>query len=348
MKRNLGEDYLRDYAPLLGNSPAMRAIRDRIERIADTDATVLIRGESGVGKEIVAKAIHEASVRRGAPCVKVNCAALPAELLESELFGHEKGAFTGAHRRKLGKFELAHRGTLFLDEIGELPISLQSKLLHAVQDHVFARIGGTETITVDVRVIAATNRPLESAVRTGPFREDLYYRLKVVTLTVPPLRERPEEVPGLVRTFLERYNAQYRRAVTLGPRSLDLLRRYPWPGNVRELENIIKLVVVLQDPSVLERELDGAVPRPALPAPAPALPAPAAREEAAPEPAREPLHLLGRRASLAAQREAIAAALERARWNRVEAAKALHVSYKSLLYKMDQCGLSRKLTRRLA
>ncbi len=184
-----------DYAALLDGSPQMRAIRTIVENIADTDATVLIRGESGVGKDLVARAIHAASARRGGPFIKVNCAAIPGELLESELFGHERGAFTGAHRRKPGQFEYADNGAIFLDEIAELPLTLQAKLLHVLQDFRFSRVGGYGVIEVDARVIAATNRDLERAIDRGEFREDLYYRLNVVEIHVPPLRERREEIP---------------------------------------------------------------------------------------------------------------------------------------------------------
>jgi len=196
----------------------MRAIRSIIESIADTDTTVLIRGESGVGKDLIARAVHAASARGKGPFVKVNCAAIPQELLESELFGHEKGAFTGAHRRKPGQFEFANQGTIYLDEIGELPLSLQAKLLHVLQDFRFSRVGGHSTIEVDARVIAATNRRLEEAMAEGEFREDLYYRLNVVEIQVPPLRERREEIPALVAWFLDKFNSQYGRHKTVAHR----------------------------------------------------------------------------------------------------------------------------------
>ena len=322
----------RTLAPLLSHSPAMRAVRWSIEQVADTDATVLIRGESGVGKELVAKAIHAASLRRSRPFVKVNCAALPAELLESELFGHEKGAFTGAYRRKLGKFEVADSGTIFLDEIGDMPLGLQAKLLHVLQDHEFARVGGSDVIRVDVRVVASTNRNLEVAVAGGQFREDLYYRLKVVTLSVPPLRARREEIPLLARTFVARFNAQWRRNVALSAESLGLLADYAWPGNVRELENMMKRVVVLQREELLREEL-------AAPAPTDAAALPVLR---AVPPSKETLRDLARRAAIDAQREAIRDVLTRVNWNRAEAARLLNISYKALLYKIDQCGLGRK------
>src|SRR4029077_1354079 len=194
----------------------------------DTDTTVLIRGESGVGKDLIARAVHRASTRRDGPFVQVNCAAIPQDLLESELFGHEKGAFTGAYRRKPGQFEYANKGTVFLDEIAELPLALQAKLLHVLQDFRFSRIGGHGIVAVDARVIAATNRDLEDAMKRGEFREDLYYRLNVVEIRVPPLRERREEIPMLAKWFLAKFNAQYGRQKQLQPETLARLREHPW------------------------------------------------------------------------------------------------------------------------
>ena len=319
----------------------MRSLSHNIEQVAETNATVLIRGESGVGKEVVAKTIHFSSPRSRHPFVKVNCAALPAELLESELFGHEKGAFTGAYRRKGGTFELADGGTIFLDEIGDMPTALQAKLLHVLQDHAFTRVGGREIIKVDVRVIASTNRNLEVAMREGRFREDLYYRLKVVTLYVPPLRDRREEIPVLASRFLRLFNEQFHRDIALSPESMRLLTDYSWPGNVRELENMIKRVVVLRNERLLHEELTvaiDAVPPPNGPARRPAL-----------EPAQTgTLRDIVRRAALSAQREALLEVLEGVHWNRAEAARRLGISYKSLLYKIDQSGLARKRSLRPA
>src|SRR5438477_516845 len=206
-----------EHTPRLDGSAQMRAIRTVIQNIAEPDATVLIRGESGVGKDLVARAIHSASGRGHGPFVKVNCAAIPPGLLESELFGHEKGAFTGAHRRKPGQFEYANKGTIYLDEIAELPLALQAKLLHVLQDFRFARVGGNALVDVDTRVIAATNRDLELAMTRGEFREDLYYRLNVVEIHIPPLRERKEEIPLLAAWFLSRFNEQYGRSKQLSP-----------------------------------------------------------------------------------------------------------------------------------
>jgi len=235
------------HASLSDGSSQMRAIGTIIENVADTDATVLIRGESGVGKDLVARAIHASSSRRHGPFVKINCAALPSGLIESELFGHEKGAFTGAHRRKPGQFEHAHKGTIYLDEIGELPLALQAKLLHVLQDFRFSRVGGDGWVDVDSRVIAATNRNLEEAVARREFREDLYYRVNVVEIRVPPLRERREEIPALAAWFLEKFNTQYGRQRQLSPETMTHLQQHPWSGNVRELENIVRRLVVLTD-----------------------------------------------------------------------------------------------------
>jgi len=230
---------------LVSHSPAMRGVLDRIMRVAPLRATVLVFGESGVGKELVARAIHFNSPRRDFPFLAINCAAIPANLIESELFGHEKGSFTGAHARARGKFETAHRGTLFLDEIGETDTGTQAKLLRVLEEKEFMRVGGDQNVRVDVRVIAATNADLEAMVQRGTFRSDLYYRLKVVTIQVPPLRERRSDIPALVEAFLDelaRANAVPRKAIT--PEALAALQAYHWPGNVRELKNILESVLV--------------------------------------------------------------------------------------------------------
>ena len=325
-----------DYTNLFSGSARMRALLHDIRQVANTNATVLVQGESGVGKEVVAKTLHFTSNRRKRPFVKVNCASLPGELLESELFGHEKGAFTGAYRRKPGKFEIAERGTLFLDEVGELPLVLQAKLLHVLQDNEFGRVGGTEIITSDVRIIAATNRPLDKAIMDGTFREDLYYRLKVVDLHVPPLRERREEIAGLARTFVARFNEQFEREVTLSPESLRLLRDYPWPGNVRELENMMKRIVVLQGEHLLKQEL---APKTIAPS------TPRVMLTASGQERPKTLKEIARQAAVDAERDAIRDVLEQVHWNRAEAARLLGISYKTLLYKIDQCGLARKRAR---
>jgi two-component system response regulator AtoC len=242
-------------APLWSGT-AMREARAILERIADTDVVVLIQGESGVGKEIVAREAHETSVRSAGPFVKVNCAALPGTLLESELFGYERGAFTGAHARKPGKFEQANGGTIFLDEIGEMSPALQAKLLHVLQDGRFARLGGNQEIAVDVRVVAATHRDLAKLVSLGTFREDLYFRLNVVNLVIPPLRERREELPLLIEYLLRRASGRYRKGVpVLSARLVRTLTRHHFPGNVRELENLLKRIVVLGSEDAVMRDL---------------------------------------------------------------------------------------------
>jgi len=317
-----------DQAPLLDRSPRMRAIGTVIENIADTDATVLLRGESGVGKDLVARAIHAASSRRQGPFVKVNCAAIPQGLLESELFGHEKGAFTGAHRRKPGQFEYANKGTLYLDEIAELPLALQAKLLHVLQDFQFARVGGHGLLDVDTRVIAATNRNLEEEMARGEFREDLYYRLNVVEIRVPPLRERREEIPGLAAWFLGKFNAQYGRQKQLSRETMNRLQEHSWSGNVRELENVIRRMVVLTDgEQAFESLVAGG--RNGHAAASPSVPV-----------TSESLREIARRGAREAERQALAEVLERVRWNRAEASRILKVSYKTLLNKITECGLT--------
>ena len=303
----------------------MRAIGAIIKSISDTDTTVLIRGESGVGKDLIARAVHQASIRSDGPFVKVNCAAIPSDLLESQLFGHEKGAFTGAHRRKLGQFEYANKGTLFLDDIAELPLALQAKLLHVLQDFRFSRVGGHAVIAVDARVIAATNRDLERAMERGAFREDLYYRLNVVDIRVPPLRERRDEIPTLTAYFLAKFNAQYGRNKQLSPETLARLQEYPWSGNVRELENAVRRLVVLAD---------GELAVEALAAPRRNVIVDVQRATFS-----EGLREIARRGAREAERKALAEVLDRVSWNRAEAARILKVSYKTLLNKISECGL---------
>jgi transcriptional regulator with GAF, ATPase, and Fis domain len=224
-----------------------------VERVAPTDSTVLITGETGTGKELIARAIHNLSSRKTKPLVKVNCAAIPAGLIESELFGHEKGAFTGALARKIGRFELADKGTIFLDEIGELPLDLQSKLLRVLQEGEFERVGGSQTFTVNVRVIAATNRDLEQQVRAGQFRSDLYYRLNVFPIHVPPLREREGDIPLLVQFFVRKFTVQQGKKIKRIPeRMMTALQRYHWPGNIRELEHVVERAVILSEGPELE------------------------------------------------------------------------------------------------
>jgi len=238
---------------IVGKSPALQGVLRLVERVATTDAAILIRGETGTGKEVFAELIHRLSVRRGGPLVKFNCTAIPTGLLESELFGHERGAFTGAIARRIGRFELAHEGTLLLDEIGDLPLDLQPKLLRVLEEREFQRIGGTQTIGSDVRIIAATNRPLEKLVEEERFRADLYYRLNVFPIDLPPLRERTEDIPPLVRHFVAHHARNVgRRIDAISPDVIDTLVRYPWPGNVRELQHVLHRAVILSDGGSLE------------------------------------------------------------------------------------------------
>jgi len=311
----------------------MQSIRAVIDSVADTDATVLIRGESGVGKDVVARSIHAASTRAQGPFVKVNCAAIPPGLLESEFFGHEKGAFTGAHRRKPGQFEYANNGSIYLDEIAELPLTLQAKLLHVLQDFRFSRVGGQGTIDVDTRVIAATNRDLEQAVARGDFREDLYYRLNVVEIRIPPLRERKPDIPILAARLLERFNRQYGRSKQISSETMARLVEYPWPGNVRELENIMRRIVVLNDG---EHAFEALFARSRVIHVPPAVP-PVINES---------LREIARRGAREAERRALAEVLERVNWNRAEASRSLRVSYKTLLSKIAESGLTPPSSRR--
>jgi Nif-specific regulatory protein len=237
---------------IIGISKQMQEVISTIKRVAPTDATVLIRGESGTGKELVANAIHSLSHRADKPFIKVNCPAIPDTLIEAELFGHEKGAFTGATKMRIGRFELANGGTIFLDEIGDLSLNLQSKLLRFLQESAFERVGSSKTIKVDVRVIAATNRNLEKMMEEGTFRNDLYYRLNIVPIFLPPLRERKEDIPLLVEHFLEKFNRIHNKSVKLTEQALKVLIEYPWPGNVRELENCIHRIVVLSNSNLVD------------------------------------------------------------------------------------------------
>jgi two-component system response regulator AtoC len=319
-------------------SEKLSRIREILEQVADADVTVLIHGESGVGKEVIARTLHQLSNRRDAQFVKVNCAALPEELLESELFGYERGAFTGATGRKAGKFELANGGTMFLDEIGEMSPPLQAKLLQVLQDGEFSPLGGQRDVRVDVRVVAATNRNLEEMVSRGAFREDLFYRLNVVNVWVPPLRERRDEIPVLADHFLRIYASKYGRELRpLSDRLLRAFLEYAWPGNVRELENMVKRIVVLQSEDAIADEILGGAQRKVEP------PASAA-ERVVKEIERGdgPISLkeIGRKAALEAEREALRRVLYQTNWNRKKAARILEVSYKTLLQKIKECGLA--------
>jgi two-component system response regulator AtoC len=341
-------------------SSVMRHVREMVDRVAVTDATVLVTGETGVGKEVVVRVLNQQSPRRHRPFVKVNCAALPSGLLESELFGYDRGAFTGADRNRPGKFELAHTGTLFLDEIGELPLAFQAKLLHVLQDRRFSRLGGTHDVRVDVRVVAATNKDLTTLVRTGEFRADLYYRLNVFVITVPPLRERREAIPLLITRFIDEAVEEYRVArPALTDELLTRLVDYHWPGNVRELRNVVRRMTLLGDPErVVLGTVLGSAPslygngsangNGAAPTNGNGTTSANGTAEASmpgvavPDP--ESLDGIGlkelvRRHTRAAELMALKQALERVHWHRLEAARLLHISYKTLLQKMKRHGL---------
>jgi two-component system, NtrC family, response regulator AtoC len=323
------------------NSAGMRAIKTIIDNVAATDVTVLVSGESGVGKEMILRALHAKSARRAHPFVKVNCAALPLELLESELFGYDRGAFTGAHRQKAGKFEAANKGTIFLDEIGDIPWPLQAKLLHVLQDREFSRLGSAQTVRVEARVVAATNQDLAHLVQQRLFREDLYYRLNVVNVRVPPLRRRREEIPLLVDYFLRRFSQQYGRQRTAV--SAETMRRfmaYPWPGNIRELENTIKRIVVLGTETWVADEFvigeGGSADEPA--------PVEATGRRTVVDDGHDiaglGLKQIGRRAAARAERIALQGVLEDVHWNRMEAARRLKVNYKTILSKIAEYGIA--------
>src|ERR1700692_2090108 len=314
-------------AIVFGRSEAMQAVRDRLTKLAGANVPVLIQGESGTGKDIIARMVHTNSPWRTGPWVKVNCPAIPGTLLESELFGYEKGAFTGAYGMKPGRVEMAHRGTLFLDEISELDLGLQSKLLQLLQDGQFCRIGAQEDKKVEVRVVCATNRVLEVEIESGTFRQDLYYRINVVNLRMPPLRERRADIEDLVNYFLEYYNRKYNcRARALSLDLMGVLQKYHWPGNIRELENLIKRYVILGSEEVISNDL-------------------VARHEQEffnPEINLDgpiSLKVLTRKATRELERKIILKVLQAHHWNRKQAARALCISYRALLYKIRDAGL---------
>ena len=316
----------------LWRSAKMQEVWDIIQQAANIDVTVLISGETGTGKDLVARAIHHLSSRQHAPYVAVNCAAVPKDLLESELFGHERGSFTGAHQLKIGKFESANHGTILLDEIGDLHPDLQAKLLHVLQDGTFSRVGGKAAMKVDVRVLAATNRNLALAVASERFRADLYYRLNVIHIMVPPLRERREEIPLLAAYFMEKYSQLYNREhVKLSSDVLARLKQHAYPGNVRELENIVKRLIVLGNVHLAKA--------------VPAAQKPAHQHNQSldsGQPVAVFLKALVRKAARRVEREEILKMLEQTNWNRSRTAKLLNISYRSLLYKLKDAGLDRK------
>jgi two-component system response regulator AtoC len=341
LRRQVNDDEAQAFL-VWGRSAAMRKVAIMVDRVADSDVTVLIRGESGVGKELVARAIHDRSPRRARPFVKVNCAALPDELLESELFGHE----TGASSLRIGKFEHAHQGTLMLDEIGEMKAGLQGKLLHVLQDGEFSRLGSNKRVTADARVIAATNRDLESMLPRAEFREDLYYRLKVIEITVPPLRERTDEVHRLFEYFVRLYAKRYNRSEpTLSQPLREAMERYHWPGNIRELENVVKRFVILQDEALLRFDIhttDRNQPAAFQQQPVVARDVPPARIAHNGDGALLSLPERAKAAMLQAERDLIIPTLHRVHWNRRKAAPLLGISYKTLLNKLKEHGISRE------
>ncbi|HEY7699457.1 MAG TPA: sigma-54 dependent transcriptional regulator [Vicinamibacteria bacterium] len=324
----LKEEYAARYGfpQIIGEDPALLEVSRALQRAATSDATVLLLGESGTGKELFARALHQLSQRRKGPFLAINCAAIPGELLENELFGHEKGAYTGATSRKLGKLELASGGTVLLDEMGDLPLPLQSKLLRVLQERAFERVGGTSTLTVDVRIVAATNRDLRKAVERGEFREDLYFRLSVFPISIPALRERRGDIPHLARHYVDRFcRAMNKAPIAIPEECLEILRSYDWPGNVRELANALERAVILCDGSRLSPEHLG------LDAGAPRLPNGFDLTGSLAE--------VARRASAMAEKEKIQTVLEEAAGDRARAAEILQVSGKTLLHKMREYGL---------
>ena len=326
------EDEIRselNFGEIVFQSETMRRILQQVETVAPTDSTVLIHGETGTGKELIARALHDLSNRRSNAFVKVNCAAIPGTLLESELFGHERGAFTGAVANRMGRFELANHGTLFLDEIGELPLELQPKLLRVLQEHEFERLGSTRTLHADVRLIAATNRDLQELIRERNFRSDLYYRLNVFPVYIPPLRERPEDIPLLVRHYVQQFGRRLRKSIdTVPPETMDTLVRYPWPGNVRELQNVLERASILAPGPVLRISSDD------LSTPGHAPVSPHVLQTGPSGPRRTPLD--------DAERERIVAALEEAKWvvaGPKGAAARLGVKRSTLQSRMHKLGI---------
>jgi transcriptional regulator with GAF, ATPase, and Fis domain len=333
-----------NFEEIIGQSPALLDVLEKVQRVARTDATVLITGETGTGKELIARAIHSASQRRDKPLIKVNCAALPVGLVESELFGHEKGAFSGAISRRVGRFELANGGTIFLDEVGEVPLDVQVKLLRVLQEREFERIGGTNPINVDVRVIAATNRDLVKSIREGRFREDLYYRLNVFPITLPPLRDRAADVPLLVHVLVARFAARVGvRIDSVGKPTMERLSRYSWPGNVRELENVLERAVILSNGPTLEIDPEvfasAAATRPANAGPPTPSGSESTRQAAAGAGLNAPLESLA-----SSMRNHILAALEQSGWvidGPRGAAKILGLHPNTLRSRMKKLGIVR-------
>lgn len=315
---------------MIGETPKMLKLYGMIDKVAASDSTVLILGESGTGKELIAAAIHERSSRASAPFIKINCAAIPDNLMESELFGHERGAFTGAVSSKPGRFELADKGTLFLDEIGEMSVEMQVKLLRVLQEKAFERVGGVRTLNVDVRLIAATNRNLEKEVKEGRFRSDLFYRLNVVPIELPPLRERPEDIPRLVAFFLQKMSDRMKKTLpTMQPETLELLIQYPWPGNIRQLENVIERVMVLNEGGMVTPEQ---LPEEILEYEEQIF---VERQKASAGSLKE----LVKDATRRIEKKAIEEALQETQNNVTQAARKLNISRKGLQLKMKELGI---------
>ena len=310
----------RRFEQIIGNSPALESVLEQVEQVAPTDSTVLIQGETGTGKELISRAIHNLSMRCGRPFIKLNCAAIPFDLLESELFGHEKGAFTGAIAQKIGRFESANKGTLFLDEVGDIPLALQPKLLRVLQEQEFERLGGTRTHQVDVRLVAATHRNLADMVKRNEFRSDLYYRLNVFPIPLPPLRERREDIPALVEHYVEIYARRMGRQIEhIPPETMSALTSYQWPGNIRELQNFIERSVILTSGNALHPPLE------------------TLRSAAEPE-------SLGPITLEDAERDHIRKTLEQTRWvvaGPNGAAARLGIKRSTLYFRMQKLGISR-------
>lgn len=332
----LREEYAERYGfpRLVGEDPSMQAASQIVQRVAPTDSTVLLLGESGTGKELFARALHHLSKRQGNSFVALNCAAIPEGLVENELFGHERGAYTGAGAREIGKLELAHRGTIFLDEIGELPPAIQAKLLRVLEERRFERVGGTQAIDVDVRIVVATNKDLQSAVEQKTFREDLYFRIASIPITIPPLRDRGDDVILLAEHFLERFRREFRKpALRFSETAIARMRGYPWPGNVRELQNTVERAAILADGESIEAEtLQLPSPRPG----AKDMPSGMLNEEFLWDGSLEDV---SQRAVSHVERFKIDTALREAKWNKSRAAEKLGVSYKTLLHKIRALGL---------
>jgi formate hydrogenlyase transcriptional activator len=310
----------RRFEQVIGSSPALESVLEQVERVAPTGSTVLLQGETGTGKELIARAIHNISSRCGRPYIKLNCAAIPFDLLESEFFGHEKGAFTGAIAQKIGRFEMADKGTLFLDEVGDIPLALQSKLLRVLQEQEFERLGGTRTHQVDVRLVAATNRNLADLVKRNEFRSDLYYRLNVFPIALPPLRARRDDIPALVTHFVELYGRRMGRQIEhVPPETMSAFGSYEWPGNIRELQNFIERSVILSDGNVLR--------------------SPLAELKSSPE-----VELWGATTLEEAERDHIRKTLEATRWvvaGPSGAAARLGIPRSTLYFRMQKLGISR-------